>query len=183
MAEDLREVLGRFVPQAVLDDAVEALKETDIAPEWWRSEMAKVAPDAKEAKELRAELESIRSAPKRKEALKRVGVDYDAVPLYGQKTLDALPADKLDDLDFVAQFVKEEGFEATLSPEQEVQERSGAEEMTHQQTSMGNGQPVRTGQQAADEAFYADLDAVPDGDKEGVRKVLEKHGRLAPTDG
>ena len=119
----------------------------------------------------------VETAPKRKEALKRVGIDYDAQPKYGQKTLDALPADKLDDLDFVAKYVTDEGFAATLQPEQQTGEKSGAEAITDTLTQFGSGQPVRVGAEAAEADFLADLDKVPDGDKEALTEVLKKHNR------
>lgn len=49
--------------------------------------------------------------PKRKETLASVGIDYDSLPKYGQEVLDSLPTDKLDDKDYVANFVQSKGFE------------------------------------------------------------------------
>jgi vacuolar-type H+-ATPase subunit I/STV1 len=179
MATDLREVLAKY---GLNEDAMAEIEEA-ATPDTFRSQLAELGAKAKRADELESRLSSIESAPKRKEALKRVGVDYDAQPKYGRKTLDAIPADRLDDLDFVANYVKEEGFEATLAPEQQTGERSGAEQIVDFTSNAGTGAPVRTGQQAADEAFYADLDRVPDGDKEAIREVLMKHGRLeAPAE-
>lgn len=143
MAEDIREVLGRYVPEAVLDEALDAVKSTEIAPKWFQDEVAKIGADAKEAKQLRAELESIKSAPKRKEALARVGIDYDAVPKYGQKALDELPVEDLDDLDKVAQYVQEQGFEANLQTEEAPKEQSGAEQIVNFTSSVGPGGPVK----------------------------------------
>ena len=177
MATDIKEVLSRFVPAKDLEEAVEAIRDTDIAPEWFRQEAAKLGADAKEAAALRARLESIESAPKRKEALKRVGIDYDAVPKYGQKALDDLPVEDLEDLTKVAQYVQEQGFEANLQTEDEARDKSGAESITDFTSSAGEGTPVRTSQQSKDEEFHRELEAAPD--KEAARAVLAKHGRLA----
>lgn len=119
MAEELKDVLAQFVPQKDLDEAIEALKDTDISPEWFRAEAAKLGADAKEAQELRARLAAIESAPKRKEALSKVGVDLDAVPKYGQDWLEQnIPADKLEDQEFIAAKVSEGGFQPTKPAEQ-----------------------------------------------------------------
>lgn len=162
MAEDIREVLSRYVPASVLDEAVDAVKETEIAPEWYRNDIAKVGAEAKEAQQLRAKLESIESAPKRKEALSRVGIDYDAVPKYGQKALDGIPAKDLEDLEKVAQYVQEQGFEANLQAEQKPREKSGAEDITDFMTNVGSGTPTtETYEEAVAKADTPeDMDAV-----------------------
>lgn len=178
--KDIKEVLSQYVPASVLDQAVEEVTGTEIAPDWFRQQAAELGGAAKERDELKARLESIESAPKRKEALKRVGIDYDAQPRYGQKTLDAIPADKLDDLDFIANFVKEEGFPATVQPQQQQGDRSGAEQIVAFTTDAGTGAPLQTG---SDDDFYRELDAVPDGDKVATRAVLEKYGKVQPSEG
>lgn len=142
MAEDIRTVLSKYVPSAVLDQAVEEVSGTDIAPEWFRQEVAKLGGAAKERDELKARLESIESAPKRKEALRRVGIDYDQVPKYGQKALDEIPTDDLDDLEKVAKFVSEQGFEAKVTPDESSQGGSGAEQITDFLTNQGTGSPA-----------------------------------------
>lgn len=161
MATDLKEVLGKYVPAAVLDEAVEEVSQTDIAPDWYRKQAAEMGGAAKERDDLRSRLESIESAPRRKEALKRVGIDYDAVPKYGQKALDGLPADDLDNLEKVAQFVQEQGFEANLTNEQ-TPPQSGAERITAATIEMGNGTPTtETYEEAVAKAdSEKDLDAV-----------------------
>lgn len=179
MADGLREVLAKY---GLSEDAQAEIEEA-ATPDTFRSQLAELGAKAKKADELEARLASIESAPKRKEALKRVGIDYDAQPKYGQKTLDAIPHDKLDDLDFIANYVKEEGFEATLQPDEETPDRSGADQITDALTEMGTGAPVRPASQQADDDFYRDLDAIPDGDREAMREVLAKHGRLAPSEG
>lgn len=180
MATDLKEVLSKYVPEHVLDDVAAEVQEA-ATPDSFRKELGELGAKAKEADALRDELESIKSAPKRKEALKRVGVEYDKQPKYGQKTLDAIPHDKLDDLQYVANFVKEEGFEATLQTEEKPGEKSGAERITDFTTSAGNGAPVQTSDEAKEQAFYADVEKVPDGDKNAMREVLIKHGRFDPS--
>lgn len=130
----------------------------------------------RERDELAAFKQQVETSPKRKEALKRVGVDYDAVPKYGQKALDAIPSEDLDDLEKLAGHVQAEGFEATIQAEEEGA-KSGAEVITDFATST-TGTPVRTSKEASEQAFLADLDTVPDGDKQSLREVLAKHGRL-----
>lgn len=182
MADGLREALSKFVPESVLDQAVDAVKTTEVAPEWYRKDIAEVGAKAKKADELEARLNSIESAPKRKEALKRVGIDYDAVPKYGQEALDSLPADKLDDLDYVAKYVNEKGFEADLS-QQQPQPTSEAERITQATVDLGTGAPVRISQDARQQEFLAELDKVPDGDKNAMNEVLSKYGMTPATEG
>ena len=174
MAADLREVLGKYVPQAVLDQALEEIKDTEVSPEWYRAEAAKLGAAAKRAEEAEARLASIESGPKRREALQRVGIDYDAVPKYGQKALDQLPVDALDDIEQVAQYVQEQGFEATIQPTEQTGEKSGAEQMTDFLTSAGQGAPASINK---DTEFQKELDAAPDMDS--AKQVLAKYGRLA----
>lgn len=174
MADGLRQVLAKY---GLNEDAMAEIEEA-ATPDTFRSQLAELGAKAKRADELESRLSSIESAPKRKEALARVGIDYDAVPKYGQKALDALPVEHLEDLNKVAQYVSEQGFEANLQTDEAPREVSGAEAITNFMTQAGTGAPVRTGQAASEAAFYADLDKVPDGDKEGIRAVLAAHGRL-----
>lgn len=83
--------------------------------------------------------------PKRKEALRLVGVNYDAEPQYGQETLDSIPDDKLDNTEWLAEFVKSKGFRASLQSEEEPREKSGAEKITDFLTNAGPGAPVKAG--------------------------------------
>lgn len=97
-----------------------------------------------ERDQFASKLEQFETAPKRKEALKRVGIDYDALPKYGQKALDGIPAEDLDNLEKVAEFVQNEGFEANLQTEQEdTGEQSGAEQIVAFDSSMGSGTPAK----------------------------------------
>lgn len=172
MADGLQEVLSKYVPASVLEEAVEAVKTTEIAPEWYRNDIAKVGAEAKEGRDAKARLASIESAPKRKEALKRVGVDYDAEKKYGQEKLDSLPADKLDDLDFVAQFVKEAGFDAKLPSEEGTPAASGAEEVVNFTQGAVGGQPPQQSSYEADMAAATTPEQVDD--------VYRKHGKPVP---
>lgn len=169
MAEDIREVLGRYVPASVLDEAVDAVKETEIAPEWFRSEAAKLGADAKEAQQLRSELESIRSEPQRVEAYKRVGLlpqdatDASALKPYQKDWLDRnIPLDDLGDLEKVASKVQEGGFDVSLSEQQQPRDKSGAEQITDFMTSTGSGTPTTERYEEAVEAARSpeELDAV-----------------------
>lgn len=116
--------------------------------------------------------QNVETAPKRKEALKRAGIDYDALPKYGQKALDGIPAEDLDDLEKVSKFVKDEGFEASIKTP-DPGEQSGADTITAALTDMGSGTPVRTDAQAEYEAAR-DAAKTP----EELRAVLAKHGQL-----
>lgn len=146
---DLREVLSKFVPESVLDQAVDELKDTEIAPEWFRQEAAKVGADAKEAKTLRAELESIKAEPKKVEAYKRVGLlpqdakDLTGLKPYARDWLDRnIALEDLDNLEKVANKVQEGGFEVDLSQVQ-PQPQSGAERITQATVEMGTGTPTQ----------------------------------------
>lgn len=168
MGTDLREFLSKH---GLRDDVIEEAVEM-AAPEFYRSEIAKVGAKAKKADELENELTSIRSAPKRKEALKRVGIDYDAVPKYGQDTLDSLPHDKLDDLDFVADFVKQKGFEAKVQSEEQTRERTGAEQVAEFASTAGQGPPPEP-------AGYAEAVAKAETPEE-LNKVYADFGKPIP---
>ena len=178
MAKDLKEVLAQYVPASVLDEAVQAVSDTEIAPDWFRQEAAKLGADAKEAAELRTKLESIELAPKRKEALGRVGIQYDDQPKFAQRFLDSIDAKTLDDLDKLAETVKNEGFDARLQPEHQG-DPNQVEQIVNF-TSETQGAPLKRG---SDEDFYREFDAVPDGDKEASRRVLEKYGKAQPSEG
>ena len=171
MAQDIREVLGKYVPAAVLDQAVEEVTGTDIAPDWFRQQAAELGGAAKERDELKSRLESIESAPKRKEALARVGIDYDAVPKYGQKALDALPASDLDDLEKVASYVQEQGFEANLT--EQAQNLTNAERISEATVDMGSGTPARTSK--SEEAYRSAVEAAET--PEELDKVYKDFGK------
>lgn len=90
--------------------------------EAWRKDKGEPAID---------KLQRYETAPKRKEALHRVGVDYESQPLYGREVLDSIPIDKLDDLEYVSQFVRDKGFEATAPIEQEQEQPPAAGVVEH----------------------------------------------------
>lgn len=125
MADGLRAVLAKY---GLNEEAISEIEEA-ATPDTFRSQLAELGAKAKRTDELESRLASIESAPKRREALARVGIDYDAVPKYGQKALDALPTEDLEDLAKVAKYVQEQGFEANIQPEPEG-ERSGAEQIS-----------------------------------------------------
>ena len=127
-----------------------------------------------ERDDLQGRVERFETAPKRKEALKRVGIDYDAQPKFAQRFLDGIDAETLDDLEQLAKVVNDEGFEA------KVEQASGGDEPAAAQiVSQGVEAAPSTPTSSTDSDFYRDLDAVPDGDKEAVKAVMAKHGRLA----
>lgn len=136
-----------------------------------------------ERDELAAFKAHVETAPKRKEALQRVGIDYDALPKYGQKALDAIPTEDLDNLEKVAGFVSELGFEANLTTEQQAQVQTGAEQITQATVALGTGGSVATSKDAKQQAFLADLDSIPDGDKNAMAEVLAKHGMGPQSEG
>lgn len=179
MANELREYLDKLgLKEEAIDKAVEL-----ATPENTRKDLGELGGKVKTLEAELAELRPLKEAPKRMEALKRVGIDYEAQPGYGKKALDSIPFDKLDDLDFVAQFVKDEGFEASLSPEQIAEGQTGAERITEATVGLGQGGPVQTTKSAKDQAFFDDLDRIPDGDKNAMAEVLAKHGRLPQSEG
>lgn len=170
---DAKEALNRLKEiEDVPSEVIEALEGSSLRQQVANLE-ARWRDEAEPAITYKQRHESL---PKRKEALKRVGVDYDAEKPYGQKTLDSIPADKLDDLDFVASFVKEEGFEASIEAEGRTTEPSGAEVITDFATTASTGPRQRTSQEAANQALLTELDKVPDDDKEAIAAVLAKHG-------
>lgn len=62
----------------------------------------------------------------------------------------------------------------TTSSETPRKQRPAAADIAAQ--AQGGGAPASAGDK--DAAFFADLDAVPDGDKAAIQAVIEKHGRL-----
>lgn len=181
MADQLQEVLSKYVPAGVLEAVAEEVREA-ATPDSFRKELGELGAKAKEADSLRSELESIKSAPKRKEALQRVGINYDAEKKYGQEILDSIPHDKLDDLDFVAQFVQEKGFDADLS-QVTPQPQSEAERITQATVDLGTGTPANVSKDARQQEFLDALDKVPDGDKNAMNEVLAKFGMSPATEG
>lgn len=117
--------------------------------------------------------------PKLKESLGKVGINYDDQPKYAKEALDRIPADKLDDLEHVATYVQEQGFQATPAQKQEGGARPAAEAIVNQGLQAGS-QPITPSSEAD---FHRELDAVPDGDPQALREVLAKHGRLAQDQG
>lgn len=166
MADGLKEVLAKYVPESVLDDAVEAVKTTEVAPEWYRNDIAKIGGEVKEGREAKARLQAIESAPKRKEALQRVGIDYDAVPKYGQKALDAIPVEDLEDLEKVAKFVQAEGFDAKYDPEG-AGEVSNSEQVSEFSATAGTGAPPSGGDR---EALLAKANSI-----EEINEIVAKY--------
>lgn len=112
--------------------------------------------------------------PKRVEAFKRVGIDYEAQPPYARKVLDTLDAEKLDNLEEVAGFVKAEGFEAKVQPDQSTDTPPNAQAVVNQGLTGGIPPNVDADKEAA---FNRDMDAAQT-EAEGI-EVLRKHGRLA----
>lgn len=107
--------------------------------------------------------------PKRKDALKKAGVDYDAQKPFGKEVLDAIPADKLEDAEFVAEFVQAKGFEATVAQEEQGA-KPGAQQIVEGTTGAGVGAPSSESYEAAVAAATTpeELDA-----------VYAKHGKPA----
>ena len=109
---DKQELLEQLESYNVPTDVIETFKqeldssslrqklESEIA---WRKEHGEPAVQ---------KVSYFETQPKRKETLAGIGIDYDSLPKYGQEVLDSLPADKLDDKEFVANFVQSKGFEA-----------------------------------------------------------------------
>lgn len=152
----------QFDELADLSIAKEAIKEGN---DWKRR-----------AETAEATVQKFETAPKRKEAWKLVGIDYDNEKQYGRDALDSYDGD-LDDTDALAAYATAKGFEATISSDAASGEKSGAEKITDSITQFGSGQPVRVGAEAAEADFLADLDKVPDGNKEALTEVLKKHNR------
>lgn len=92
----------------------------------------------------------LETQPKRKETLKGVGIDYDSLPQYGKEVLDQIPADKLDDTDFVASFVQSKGFQAQIT-EQVQTPQSGADQIAAFSSSpLGSlAEPLKAGKVTA----------------------------------
>ena len=151
---DLREVLGKYVPQHVLDSVVEEVQEA-ATPETFRKQLGELGAKAKRADELEAELNNIKAGPQRDEAYSRVGLPTD-LPKYARDWLDSnVPIDKLGDLDFVASKVQEGGFQVDLSQVQ-AQPRTNAEQISAATVEMGTGRPARVpGEQAYEAAVAA----------------------------
>lgn len=160
MANELRDYLDSLgLKEEAIDKAVEL-----AVPDSFRSDLAALGGKNKALEAELADLRPLKDAPKRIEALKRVGVDYDSQPRSVKKTFDAIPADKLDDLEYVANVVNEEGIAANLTAEQQqvATEQSGAERITNFATSVGDGRATAESYEAAVQAAGSqeELDAV-----------------------
>lgn len=146
MATEFEQALERMeaadVPQNVIDD-VKGAYEKDLDASSLRRKVGELEARWKnEAEPAIQKATYYETQPKRIEALKGIGVDYAAMPKYGQEVLDSLPADKLDDKEFVANFVQSKGFEIT--PQQaQPGDQSGAAQVVSQAVSGGQaGTPV-----------------------------------------
>lgn len=180
MATDLREVLGKYVPQAVLEQALEEIKDTDAAPEWFRTEAAKLGSAAKERDELRARLESIEKGPRREALAAKFGVDVTSLKKAERHALEQFDweGDEPSEEAF-AQHLSEWEIPASGKPDQPTISEPNAARIVDQAVN-SSSVPLPTNQDAE---FHRELDAVPDGDKQAVTAVLEKYGRLAPDHG
>lgn len=177
MATDIREVLSKYVPQSVLDEALEEIKTTEIAPEWYRNDIAKVGAEAKEAQQLRARLASIEKAPKREALAKRFGVDM--------SSLKRAERHALEQFDWEGDEPSEEAFAQHLSeweiptqgqPQGQSSEAPNAAGVVEAAQRFGST-PAPTNQDAE---FYRELAAAPTA--EAGQQVLAKYGRLATSD-
>jgi hypothetical protein len=180
MAKDLREVLSKYVPQAVLDSVVDEVAEVD-GPEWYRAEAAKLGAKAKRADELEAQLGSITKAPKREALAQKLGVDVNNLKKAERHALDQFTwdGDEPSEDDF-AKHLAEWEIPTSNEPQAQQGQEPAAARIAEHAVSAGQGRPPA---QTSDDDFYRDLDSVEDGDREGVRGVLVKHGRTAPTEG
>lgn len=91
-------------------------------------------------------------APKRAEAVKNAGVDFESLPAYGQDYLKRnIPADKLEDGDFVASVIQQGGFQAQVHENQEQSAQSGADQIVEFSTSpLGSlAEPLKAGKVTA----------------------------------
>jgi hypothetical protein len=78
------------------------------------------------------------------------------------------------ELDAISDHDRQGRHEAVERYNQRMRELHGIEEDEEEVTD-----EPRSFTAEEDEAFYADLEAAPDGDKNALREVLAKHGRLA----
>lgn len=174
MANELRTYLDSL---GLKEEAIEKAVELAV-PDSFRKDLAEMGGRIKEYETELSDLRPLKDAPKRKEALKRVGVDYDAQPKSVRRTFDAIPSDKLDDLNHVAQVVQEEGIQADLSAVQEAQSQTAAEQISEATMGLGNGTPSRTTR--SKEAYDAAVAAAQT--PEELDKVYRDFGKeSAPT--
>lgn len=140
------------VPSEVIE-ALEASPLRKQLAEWeakWRDE-------AEPAIAFKATQETL---PKRKEAVKKAGIDYDSQPLYAQEVLDAIPADKLDNGEYVASYIQQKGFTATKQAEGGTEQPKAAAIVEHA-TNAGTTPDQETYEAAIEAASSPEeLDAV-----------------------
>lgn len=150
--ERLKEIEG--VPAEVIEslEGSSLRKRIDEFEAKWRDE-AQPAIDFKRTQD---------TLPKRKEALKKAGVDYDSQKPFGKEVLDAIPAEKLEDAEFVAEFVQAKGFEATQQSDEGQGTKPAAQQIVDGTTGAGTGTAALEGYEAAVAAAQTpeELDAV-----------------------
>lgn len=141
-----------------------------------REENKKLASEVRELRPKAEKYEASERRPQIETALKEAKVDVSALRKSDWEVLsDKFKEGELDP-EAISQHVKE--YELPTSTEQPPQRQQPAAATIANQATAG-GTPTSSGDK--DAAFYADLDAVRDGDKAGIAAVLAKHGR-APAE-
>lgn len=71
-----------------------------------------------ERDELATKVQTFETQPKRKAALEKFGIDYTTSKKYLRDVFDKIPADKLEDADFISQHLRDNEVEVTAGTEQ-----------------------------------------------------------------
>ena len=99
--DELREKYG----DKIADDFLEAVNAD--GPEWYRKELARLAPFEKKYEEVQGELDGIKRTPKVEEAFKSADVDWDALRPLEKKQL--LAFSDFENAEAVAAYINENG--------------------------------------------------------------------------
>lgn len=157
MANELREYLESL---GLRDEAIQ--KATELAtPENTRKDLGELGGKVKAYEAELAELRPLKEAPQRKAALEKFGHDYDKAPKYLRSVFDAIPADKLDDEEFVSAHLRENDVEVKATSDTPPATTDAAARVDGA-LDAGRGAPAQESYEAAIAAAQSpeELDAV-----------------------
>lgn len=128
MAGSIKERLDELEEYGVPSDVIDALRQ-EVDSSKLRQKVGELEARWKdEGEPAIAKVQEFETRPKRIEALRKAGIDYEDLKPYARDYLDRnIPADKLEDSDYIAEVISQGGFEASLEVEQG--EQTGAEQM------------------------------------------------------
>lgn len=155
------------------DEVLDEIRESAV-PENFRKELGELGAKAKRAEDLEKELDGYRRAPARAQLWKDLNIDFDSLKPLEKKALESWTWEgDTPDKEKAAEFLTQNGIAASAPQNQEGQQQPAAAQIVNQGIQAGGVAP------SSEADFQRELDAVPDGDRQAIREVLAKHGRLA----